>query len=344
MTMSSKTKRLDTVEIQLTPKEWAIRLVDEYRKYPTQEEYFRAAAKGNAEDSLSFKPYFALNDQAEERLPGNKPDDVRARVRLGRTLRKEFHALKVLAFGVNEDVMKRGETAGLKAALRLARLETMILQDAFGRSARKAAEWIEDYKTNDEDDEANRQVMLAELAAYTDTYYGERFSDSIPLPGGMRLRWPSAIEEWIIATGGLVADVFGVQAAVKIVQDKLFDGHPILFRDVEAGLEGTIKTLEKSVATFNDYLQTRSQIFKAEWDAEEEADGVASAIPGERSGKLRIDLDSIRANAAKTFGKVGADGWIKDAKDKAEVAMMDEAGDGTAFAWECFRERAGVKP
>jgi len=345
MTTSTNMKRLDEVEIQLTPKEWAIRLADEFRKHPAMDAFFRAMGEaGPPENTLLFKPYEALQNQAEDRFPGNRPEEVHARIKLNRALRKEFHTLKLLAIEINQDILKRGEVNGLKAALRLARLETMILQDAFGRTARKAAEWIEDIKSNDEDDEMNRRVMLTELAAYTDVYYGEKFSDSIPLPGGLRLRWPSAIEEWIIATGGLVADVFAMKEAVKIIQDKHFDGHPILFLDVEAGLDQTIKTLEKSAATFNDYLQTRGQIFKAEWDAEEEDQGFASAISGEREGKLRIDIDGIRARTAKLGAKAEADQWIKRAKDKAELAILDESGEGLTFAWDRFREEMGMKP
>lgn len=341
---STKQKRLDAIELNLTPKEWAIRLVGEFRKYPTLDAFIQAIAKGTAEDDPVNKPFLLLCDQAEDRHPGNKPENVRAKIKMNRALRKEYHALKLLALEINEDIMKRGEMDGMKAALRLARLETMILQDAFGRTARKAAEWIEDFKTTDKDDEENRQIMLKELAAYTDVYYGEKFSDSLPLPGGLRLRWPSAIEEWIIGTGGLVSDVFALREAVKIVQDKYFDGHPILFLDVEATLDRIIATLEESIATFNDYLKTRSQVFKAEWDAEEEEEGFASAIPGERSGKLRVDIDGIRTRAAKIGGKAEADYWIKLAKDKTALAIADESGEGGAFAWDRFREYAGGKP
>jgi hypothetical protein len=48
----------------------------------------------------------------------------------------------------------------------LAKLETIILQDSFGRTARKAAEWVQEYKPYDSDEEENRQIMLRELAAF----------------------------------------------------------------------------------------------------------------------------------------------------------------------------------
>jgi hypothetical protein len=346
ITASSKSKerRLDEIEIQLTPKDWAIRLVDEFRKQPTMEAFFNDQAKvSRAEDAAIFHAYMALAEQAEKQFPGKRPEDIRAKTKLNRELRGAFHALKLLAIEINEDIMKRAEKAGLEAALRLSRLETTILQDAFGRTARKAAGWIEGYKTADKDDEENRQIMLRELAAYTDVYYGEKFSDSLPLPGGIRLRWPSFIEEWIMSTGGLIAEVFSIQEAVKIVQDKQFGGHPILFLDVEAALARIIKTLEDSAKTFNEYLKTRAEVFKADWEAEEEEDGFASAIPGEREGKLQISIDRIRGRA-KSMGKDQAANWIKTAKDKATFAILDEAGEGSDFLWEKFREQAGTKP
>ena len=63
-------------------------------------------------------------------------------------------------------LMTRAEMDGLKAALKLSTLHTLILQDAFGRTARKAALWIQEYKPADADEEEERQVMLKELAAY----------------------------------------------------------------------------------------------------------------------------------------------------------------------------------
>ncbi len=344
ITRTSKEKRLDEVEIQMTPKDWAIRLVDEFRKYPTKDAALAAMAKASrAEDSLPLRPFHVLIEQAEKQYPGKRPEDIRAKNKLSRELRMTFHALKLLATATNEEILKRAQKAGLEAALRLSRLETMILQDAFGRTARKAVGWIEDFKTADKDDKENKDIMLRELAAYTDVYYGEKFADSIPLPGGIRLRWPSFIEEWVMAIGGLIGEVFSIQEAVRIIQEKQFGGHPILFLDVEAALDRIIKTLEESAGTFNEYLKTRAEVFKADWEEEDDEDGFSTAIPGEREGKLHIDIDRIRGRA-KSMGKDQAAEWVKVAKDKATFSALDETGEGNAFLWEKVQEEAGVKP
>lgn len=219
---STKQKRLDAVEINLTPKEWAISLVDEFRKYPTMNTFMHTIAKGTAKDSPVFKPYYALLDQADKRYPGNKLEDIRARNKLKRAFQKEYHTLKLLILEINEDITKRGETAGLKAALILTRLGTLVLQDAFGQTVRKAAEWVQKYKVTDTDEEENRQIMLKELVAYRG-----KWSDSVPLPGGGRIHFPSAIVDWIADVVALIADVFEHRAAVQAVQDRYFDGHSI---------------------------------------------------------------------------------------------------------------------
>lgn len=348
MTTATKSKRLDAVEVGLTPKEWAIRLADKMRSVPTEADFYVAIAKGTFEESPHIRPYKALAEQAKQRHPGKAPDDHRAMVRANRSLRMEYHALKRLIVSANDHVKTAGNIAGLKAALKLARLETIVLQDAFGRTARKAAEWIEEYKTADEEEEANRQGMLSELSAYSGIDFGEKWSDSVPLPGGIRMRFPSVIEDWIVEVSALANEVYSHRYAVQIIQDDHFDGHPILFRDVEAALDAAIQTLEDGVETFNSYLKTRAEIFRMEWDAdEEENDGVATAIPGEREGRLAIDIEAIRASAKKYAARHDAAKWTKAAKDSAKADILEETEEGgDAFFWQAFRDqvKTEIKP
>ena len=316
MTKTTAKKRLDEIEAQLTSKEWAIRLADEIRKYPSIDEAIKASLKvPNEEAILGDKPYQALSRQAEERHPGRKPEDMAAYNKLAEKLWTEYDTLRHVIFKINIRIMERLEVYGLKAALKLSTLQTVILQDAFGRTAGKAALWVEEYKTADEDEEENRQIMLKELAAYTDVSFAETLTDSLPLGPGIRLRVPSVIEEWVQDTVRLIADVFSRQAAVKIIQDKYFDGHDILFRDTEAKLEETLKTIEGGVATFNEYLMTRELLFKTEWDQEDQEEGLSTAIPGEREGQLTIDLEAVKTKA-KGLVKALADKWIKEAKEE----------------------------
>ena len=317
MTKATTTKRLGEIEVNLTPKEWAVLLADEVRKYPSIYEAIKAGLKLPPDKAIIFqKPIKALIEQAEKSHPGKKPEDMAAYNQLSGKLWTDFTTLRNIILQVNKNVTERLEVYGLKAALKMSTLQTLILQDAFGRTARKAALWVEEYKTADKDEEENRQIMLQELAAYTDVSFAERAADSLPLGPGLRMRFPSPIEEWVQDIIELIVNVYSRMAAVQIIQDKHFDGHAILDREAEAKLEETLKTIEDGAVTFNEYLKTRETLFKVEWDEEDQEDGFASAIPGEREGRLSIDLEAIKQRAKGRQVKALADQWIKEAKEE----------------------------
>ena len=46
MNNDAKNKRLDKIELHLTPKQWAIRLADEMRRYDSQQDFLKAVGKG----------------------------------------------------------------------------------------------------------------------------------------------------------------------------------------------------------------------------------------------------------------------------------------------------------
>lgn len=323
MTTTTTKKRLGEIEAQLTPKEWAVMLADEVRKYPSIYDAMKAGLKLPPDEAIIFqKPFKALIEQAEKSHPGKKPEDMAAYNQLSGKLWTDFTTLRNIIFQVNKNVTERLEVYGLKAALKMSTLQTLILQDAFGRTARKAALWVEEYKTADKDEEENRQIMLQELAAYMDVSFAEKAADSLPLGPGLRMRFPSPIEEWVQDIIELIVNVYSRMAAVQIIQDKYFDGHAILSRDVEAKLEETLKTIEDGAVTFNEYLKTREALFKTEWDQEDQEDGFASAIPGEREGKLTIDLEAIKQGAKGRQVKALADLWLKQAKEEAVDHML----------------------
>ena len=339
MTMSSKTKRLEAVEGQMTPKEWAIRLADESLKLKE----FDNAGGLKIIRPLVEQAFSALSKQAEEKHPGNKPEDISARRQLHRTLQTEFHMLKKLQALADEAIKDRAEKAGLEAALKISVLQTIILQDAFGRTARKAAGWIEVYETEGKDEEENRQIMLDELRAYMDVDFGEKASDSLPLLD-MKIRFPSIIEGWVKAAKDLVRDVYRHQAAVKVIQDKLFDGHPILYQSSRIRMDKTIHAIEDAAGTFNDYLAVRADLFKADWEDEEENEGgYVTAIPGEREGTLKIDLEKVQAEAAKGSKDLAKE-WTTKAKEEAVFDIRQSAGEGDAAFDDLARSRGWIKP
>lgn len=339
MTTTAKFKRLDIVESQLTPKEWAIRLADEGMKLKA----YDSAGGLKIIRPLVNQAFSALSKQAEEKHPGNKPEDIRARRQLHQALQIEFHTLKKLQALVNEAINDRAEKAGLEAALKISSLQTIILQDAFGRTARKAAGWIKVYETEGKDEEENRQIMLDELQAYMDVDFGEKASDSIPLLD-MRIRFPSIIENWVKDAKELIRDAYRHDAAAGYIQLNVFDDHPILFPSSRVRMERTIHAIEDAAGTFNDYLAVRADLFKADWEDEEENEGGhVTAIPGEREGTLKIDLEKIQLEAVK-LAKDLAKEWMKKAREEAVFDVRQQAGEGDAAFDDLARSRGWIKP
>jgi hypothetical protein len=126
----AKSKRLDKIELQLTPKLWAIRLADEMRRYPSQKDFLKAIGKGTYRESPFVKPFYALRQQAHERWPENYYREVA----LYRKLRMEFQALKMLINNINSTIEHKAETSRLKAALQLSKLQTLMLKDSLAYS------------------------------------------------------------------------------------------------------------------------------------------------------------------------------------------------------------------
>lgn len=345
-TSKSHKKRLDDIEAKLTPKEWAIRLAAAGRSHPSEMESWTAIAKNapNLRESPFFKAFWALIDQSEARFPcTSKTDDKNraARLALGRKLTTEFHALKILIAKVNDIIRVNARYDGVAVTLHLSMLGTLLFQDSVGRTARKAAEWIEEYKTADAAEEASRQGMLKELAVYTKAFMGETFADSMPLGPDISLRFKSRLETWVDGQKTMITHVFAHKHAVKIIQDKYFDGHPILYRDVEAHLADTIDTLTQGVNLLNEDLKQRAKMFKKEWDEDEKEDGIAGAIPGEREGHLAIDIKTITTGKdCRAYAETLAEAWVKDSQDKAKLDAMilepKEREDREAAMWAHF--------
>lgn len=337
MVIDSKTKRLEKIDIHLTPKQRAIYMVDQML---ASDKDWNEFIKWKA----TFLPFSAFKKLAEEKHPGKSPMDAAARSQMAAELYLEFDTLREAVFHINEDIFNRLEVAAVEAALRISTLQALIIQDAFGRTARKAAGWIETIETKEPIEEENRQIMLKELEAYDEVDLSPTMSDIIPLPGAT-LRFPSAIERYLEDAVGLIENVFSYAAAVKIIEDKYFDSHKILMGWNQSKLSNIESAIKHYVETFNSYLEVRKTLFSAEWEEEEESgDPLVSAIPGEREGTLKIDLDIIRHKAA-IGAKMKATNWMSEAKDRAVMEFKaDIQGNYYEAAKEYAVKKKWIKP
>jgi hypothetical protein len=327
MTAATKEKRLDTMELQLTPKEWAIRLAHEMRSQPSEADFISVVADKPYRKWPWVKPFFRLCEQAEARHPGNKPENIHARNQSARRLRTEFHALKKLICKANEIIRSKAETVRLKTGLKLSTLHRLILQDAIGRTARKTADWTKSRKTTGAEADEERQLILKELAGYTEL--GLSLGPTCPL----------LIEDWIDELTMLLMDVYAHKAVVRAIQEKYFDGHPILFCDTEGKLAETIRSLEDAVSMFDEYLATRDALFNSESDPEDRADAAESAMFGEREGHLAIDIEGIRGRLGSFLVDHITNEWVKESKAEATADILQETGEHEAHVWQTFRDR-----
>ncbi|HEY5504002.1 MAG TPA: hypothetical protein VIK28_02500 [Sedimentisphaerales bacterium] len=304
MTTTTAHKRLDDIETHLTPKEWAIRLADEVRKYPDALAHMKALVKLPLDELPVRRPFFAFEKQADEQHPGDKPEDIRARHRLTDALWGEFHTLKLLIRQVNQAMQQKVERIGLEAAFQLFLLHVLIQEDAFAHTATQAAALLTTRKQRETKNE--RQAVLKQLAAFTEAGIGE-----------------TPLKEWGHELTALLNDFFAHLAAVQLVQGEHFDGHPILYPELEAKLTEATRTIESAVVTANEHLKSQPEHHQAETNG------------GTGENNLAIALESIKASASGQRADAIAEKWMNDASH--EAVESDEE------RWERCREEFGAR-
>lgn len=334
MSTSSNKKRLHQIELQLSPKDCAIWLVDEARKYPSGQYFLKAVAKGKFEEWPTIVPFHRLLEQAERRYPNRNPEEMKARKKLSRKLRTEFFFFRRLFFDVNEATEEKTTALGSRAALILCRFETLIRQDAFNRTARRAASWIERYKTTGGKEQEERQTMLDELASCSSVSLGEGPVDTAVAGPGEGLA-----DELTM----LLADVFAHGAAVRTIEETYFDDHRILLPDLEGKLSDMLKAAQDAVNAFNEYLKTRSQLSQENGDQEEQESGTTSAKPGDGERQLSIDIDATQEYAAELACPLAGD-WAKEVKERAIIESLKEIGQHGDYMVQRLRRKFGIKP
>ena len=323
-------------EENLTPKEWAIRLADNIRKHPSMSAFEKAMASfHSALEAPDIRAFEMIKRSVEKGTLGEDFQALCAKSKAVEGAQLEYGLVRQLIFDVNQIVETRSQKPGLEAALKLQALQTIVLQDSFSRTAKKAAEWIETIATADQDEEENRQIVLKELAAY------EFDLNDIEGIGGQTLRaflndvvgptFLSQIEEWVSIVKTLIFELQSYKAYVKFIQDRFLDGHPFLAKDIEADLDNSIRLVADAVRQYNEYLDTRATIFKSEWESDE-ADGLRVGIGGEREGRLKISLDELTPTKSQTKCVVKA--WIDTARDKTLSLIKSDP------QWEWQRWRA----
>ena len=128
--------------------------------------------------------------------------------------------------------------------------------------------------------------------------------------------------EWSHEYTALLQDFYAHRAAVELIQGEHFDGHSILYLELETELMEAARTFESAVATANDYLNRRA------------ARAGASTDGGAVENNLAIGLESIRTSANGKRAAAIAEKWQHDASR--------EAMDSDEERWEQRREEFGA--
>src|SRR5579863_5161294 len=131
MSLAAAHKRLDEVEIYLSPKELCIQLANEIRKYPHQKNFWDAMAKVEYRELPWTKALLNLSKQAELRYPGRRRDDHSQRRQLEWELQHEYHFLLNLIRRTNEIIEASAEAVISPMVVTAGRLEERILKDEF---------------------------------------------------------------------------------------------------------------------------------------------------------------------------------------------------------------------
>ena len=322
--------RLDKIEIQLSPKEWAIRLVDEVRRYPNELEFERATAKTPYRELPGIKPLFALQAQADDLYPRKRPIDRIAWQKCADDLRGEFQALKSLINDVNQESEIKTERIRLKTSVLAGQLYQLIEEDTFAKTSEATAAWIGRHRAADAED-AERQSILDELA------------NAAGAAGSGPFLFSRA-GDWADDAALLLTELFMRKAAVQAVQKKYFDNHAILGRSIEGAVETTTQQVLEAVALFNEYVKTKAGGWSQ--DSEQRAssqDATRTAAEGTQEASpwssLYIDVEAIRIHASKILPGAMVSYWEHWARTRGIADILRVTGEHESVFWERFRER-----
>jgi len=305
MNDAKNSKRLDKIELQLTPKQWAIRLADEMRRCVSQDDFLKAIGKGTYRQSPFTKPFYTLAQQAQEHWPESSPENIRRREKLDRELRAEFQARKTLIINVNTTIKVKAETNRLKAALQLSKLHGLNLQDAIAHAG-----------------------------------VAETLSTSPGSP--TRRRLISLLEDWADDSANLLMETIPYKIAVQTIQKDFFESHPILYKDNEIALEIAIRTVRDSIAAFNEYLKVRSELSNRESAHRQPKADVANVMPFDRESSLPVDIEAVEKRAEMLVNFI-VQQWVKNAKFRGNADILHETGQHEDFVWEHFRKDVGLE-
>jgi TonB family protein len=312
MSASPKEKRVDSIEVLLTPREWCIKLADEMRRQGSKGAHPEDLATETSPVSLNLIPSSRLAEHAGERGAGNKPEDNATKNQVNPKIRVGYLVMKALILKVNEAVKEKTVSLRLKVALELCTLYKLILDDGLGQPANSPATLPTKQNTDDADPDGENEFILDEAAIYGDDLSPKLPGNGVPARRRAGADSTSLIKNWIADSTLLIETVFAHKAAAQAIQEKFFDGHSILFEDVEAELNETIKAMEDLSVIFDEYIMIRGKKLQDE-------------LAGELQDQLSMDIEDIRASVGPHLVDPLVNEWLEFAKTRAAAEVPIES-------------------
>ncbi len=294
-------KRLAKIEAQLTPKEWGIRMADEFARYQTLDAYCTASFKST--ELLVHRARAMLREKVERNTSGHKMLQNR-RAEMKRT-QIEIEVLWQLLLVVNNRIVSRLERAEIQVALLEQVIQAMLARAAFSDTASAVlARFDQERKEKSAAAQAIRGLLTPYLAV-----------DIMPV-------LLEGVEPLGVSIPNLTLDLIAHQKATTRIQDDCFEGHGILALDLNKRMGAAIDTLNSVLDQHRQFLTQRGNA--VEWMV---LDGQALAL----ADKPATDLTNSWMQVARDEATVDVLNWMCDfaARDdyRREIAkrMVAEA-------------------
>ncbi len=282
MSIASQQRSLEKLEIYLSPKEWILRLVQKIRSCQNENDFRKAIAKEDYRECLMTKPFVKLDQQAQSVYPGKSSPDIDQRIELSRKLQTEFQELSIFISRFNRIIEENAKSIMMAAALQDSRLENLLQKRLFCEVASGAASWIRRTARN-HGEKAQSILGILRSPAY------------MPNPA-------SQIERLSNNLAMLMKNALTHEAALKLAQDRYFDGHSILFRNIEDLLTQAIEFTTITVKRHEEFFSIHE----------------------------RAHIRAIREKP----GLIDVERIMKDARRTATLDIFEVHG---ANRWEAFR-------
>jgi hypothetical protein len=258
----------------------------------SEEDFWNAMIKLDYSDLPWAKAFSKLLRQAKMRCPGNGRHALEERCLLSEKLQKQYQFLRILIGRINETIQHKAERVLLGTALEASRLKNVIREGEFADTVTAIAAWIK--RSPDKDGET--PFILRLLRSYPDV---------IQTAGPQIESLATRIDSLANNLALLMKNILAHEASLKLIQDRYFDGNPVLYRNNENMLKQAINATVDSIQQFNDFL----------------------------SFQQRARIEAMR----KSPGLIDVKRIIHEARVSATVDMLREGGVDGAYRWRVFR-------